>query len=147
VYTREASIDDLHTILRFAMRLHDVGYFENHTLNPEKLARHLLQHVMDNGYTILMLIDGEEPIGFISGEVVDLFFTDELVAQERMLWVEPRHRSLKAVRTLIDAFEEWGKKHGASALHMAIANGYHVEKMAKLLTRYGFTPIGGYFVR
>jgi GNAT superfamily N-acetyltransferase len=88
---------------------------------------------------VLALDDSGVPRGILGAAVIYPLLTEQKVAAELFLWVEPEYRKMRMGKWLLDALEEWGRKVGCTHIQMA--------KMNKERKRFGYIEAETVYIR
>lgn len=103
--------------------------------------------VNENNAVAFVTVDGEDrPVGFLFGSVTDSPFTKQLTAIEWAWWVAPAYRQLNRGVDLLDAFERWAPKVGASKI-MVSSLSTSPRAVDRLYEAKGYSPVEKYFVK
>lgn len=87
------------------------------------------------------------PCGFLVGICNQLWYNTKKCAEQKLWYVEKRHRHTIAPKLLIDAYEAWALSQGASRIYTGSANVRYSETISKTLTKLGYAHVGGTFVK
>ncbi|TWC18119.1 acetyltransferase (GNAT) family protein [Pseudomonas sp. SJZ085] len=138
---RPAKHSDVPRLIELGTLLHDTTSYASMNFSPEKSATFL--HSLINGLGVVFVaeIDGQI-VGGMAGGLTDQWFSDDLIAYDYSIFIEPGRRSgITAVR-LIKTFEQWAILKGAKQLHMGIGTGVNVEGTARLYQSCGLNHFG-----
>ena len=86
-----------------------------------------------------------ELVGMLAGYMVDFFFCDGNVVQDRVYYVLPEHRGSSAAFKLILAFRRWAESKGASELSINMSVAIDMPRFNKLMNHLGFNCCGSNF--
>ena len=84
-------------------------------------------------------------VGMLAGYMVDFFFCDGNVVQDRVYYVLPEHRGSSAAFKLILAFRRWAESKGASELSINMSVAIDMPRFNKLMNHLGFNCCGSNF--
>lgn len=91
----------------------------------------------------VLVDDADRVHGGSAGFCVPMMISRELWASDLFLFIEQDHRSLRAVRALINAYRTWAiEERKARIVHCTVVGGYRNESIGHLLTRMGAREIG-----
>lgn len=85
-----------------------------------------------------------EIVGFFLGELVEYFFSQDLIAQELVMVFKPNHREGigEHLKNMISEFTDWSKSKGAVEVCVGITSGIAGKGYEKLLKQQGFKEVG-----
>ena len=79
----------------------------------------LLQNTLEKDtFLILVLLRGEEIVGYFFGMVADCFFALEKQATSLSWFIRPEHRSIRNAFSLLKQYEEWAVSKGVVSINM-----------------------------
>ena len=141
---REATVADTPAIVEMGRKLHADSNFSNLSFDPDIAAGHVDRLLTDDDCCLLIAVDSQRTIGFISGEVSRAMFGPEFVATEDLFYVEPDMRGSKrgVSARLLRAFCFWAAERGAARITVANVAGTDDNKFQWLLRTYGFAQAG-----
>lgn len=132
---REATADDLDTLVRFGCEFHREMYAGILACNPVQFKA-IGQHLIENpDGTLLVLERAGEPMGMLGALCFTHPLSAEWIAGELFWWCQPSARGdgLKLLR----AATQWAQGRGASRLQMVAPN----DRVGELYRRLGFEKI------
>jgi GNAT superfamily N-acetyltransferase len=121
-------------------------YPEVCTYNPEKVA-HLVSHMLatpDEFFLHVAEKDGSI-IGMYAGTLTEYYFSNDRMAVDLALFVDPGKRGGLAAIRLIQAFEEWAFERGAKEICPATSTQAAPERTAMLYQVLGYEVVGNLF--
>lgn len=138
---RPAIHSDVPRLVELATLLHATSDYSKQAFCPMKTGEFF--HSLINGQGVIFVAEvSGEVIGGMAGGVIDQWFSNDLIAYDYSLFVEPSRRTgIIAVR-LIQTFKEWARIKGAKQLHMGIGTGLGVEGTTRLYESQGLRKIG-----
>lgn len=138
---RAAKHSDVPRLIELGTMLHSGSTYASMSFCPEKSAAFL--HELINGQGVIFVADvGGVVVGGMAGAVTDQWFSNDLIAYDYSLFVEPSKRNGTVAIRLIRAFQEWAKLKGAKQIYMGIGTGVSVEGTARLYESQGLRNIG-----
>jgi len=116
----------------------DVGDIEN-----------FLRQALVNPDVGMWLVEGDDGIVGICGAILyPLYFSPRnKLAQELWWWVKPSARGSAAGRQMKAYMEAWAQERGAAAMFMIALANDKAEKVARLYSRAGYTPLEHTFAK
>jgi GNAT superfamily N-acetyltransferase len=136
---RRATLADLPELMEMARDMHRTTEFSAFSLHVDKLERYL-RGVLQDAFVVL-----SPGRGFFAGDVGPLWFSEELCAWDRILYVYPQHRGKMLGVRFISLFEAWAKDQGARAVIIAVSSGVDVARTGKLFEHRGYSCLGGVY--
>ena len=119
----------------FAKEAKQNGY--NLSFKQDKFLNTFLKVVNNpDYYYILAEVDGET-VGFFLGVVFNPMFSDDIIAAEMFWWIDKDHRGHKISIQMLNSFEDWSKKSGATQVN--VSDLQSVKNLDKLYERLGYT--------
>ena len=79
------------------------------------------------------------------GYLVEFFFCDGNMVQDRVYYVKPNHRGSSAAFKLILAFRRWAESKHANELSINMSVAIDMERFNKFMTHLGFSCCGSNF--
>lgn len=138
---RPAKHSDVPRLVELAILLHATSDYSKMAFCPEKTGRFF--HELINGQGVIFVAEvGGIIVGGMAGAVVDQWFSNDLIAYDYSLFVEPSKRNGVLAVRLIQTFQEWAKIKGAKQIHMGIGTGVNVEGTTRLYESQGLRQIG-----
>lgn len=140
---RPATVTDLPRIIELGNVLHQTTSYVALAYSPEKakaFLRDLITGVID-GVVFVVEVDGVV-IGGMAGGIVDQWFSDELIAYDYGVFIEPGRRGGIWAHRLVTAFQAWARLKGASMLQMGIGTSVQVEGTTRLYQSIGLEIVG-----
>ncbi|MFY1029147.1 GNAT family N-acetyltransferase [Pseudomonas asiatica] len=141
---RAATHDDIPRLVELGQLLHDTSSYAGSGIKPEKIADLLGQLIDGLGVVFAAEVDGEVVGGF-AGAITEQWFSDDLIAFDYSLFIEPSKRQGLTALKLVLAFQNWAKAKGAKEIRMGITTGMNVEGTSRLYRHLGFEYVGPLF--
>ncbi|NVZ19519.1 GNAT family N-acetyltransferase [Pseudomonas costantinii] len=138
---RPAKHSDVPRLIELGTLLHSTTSYSTMSFCPDKSARFLHELINGQGVVFVAEVRGEV-VGGMAGAVVDQWFSDDLIAYDYSLFVEPSKRNGVIAVRLIQTFKEWAKLKGAKQIYMGIGTGVSVEGTTRLYESQGLRNIG-----
>jgi len=98
---------------------------------------------------MLVVEDGDEIVGFFLGNIVEYFFSENLIAQDLVMVFKPEHREGigEIIKKILEKFSAWAKTKNATELCVGVTSGIAGEGYEKLLKAVGFNRVGSIYKR
>ena len=138
---RPAKHSDVPRLIELGNILHATSNYASMNYSTEKSANFL--HDLINGAGVVFVAEvAGEVVGGMAGGLTDQWFSDDLIAYDYSLFVEPSKRNGVIAIRLIQTFQEWARIKGAKQIHMGIGTGVNVEGTTRLYESQGLRNIG-----
>jgi GNAT superfamily N-acetyltransferase len=139
---RPAKHSDVPRLVELAVLLHSTSNYSSMGFSAEKTGSFLHDLINGQGGVVFVAEVGGVVVGGMAGGITDQWFSDDLIAYDYSIFIEPARRSgITAVR-LISTFEQWARIKGAKQLHMGIGTGINVEGTVRLYQSCGLNHFG-----
>lgn len=138
---RPAKHSDVPRLIELGTLLHATTSYSTMSFCPDKSAGFLHELINGQGVVFVAEVRGEV-VGGMAGAVTDQWFSNDLIAYDYSLFVEPSKRNGVIAVRLIQTFKEWAKLKGAKQIYMGIGTGVSVEGTTRLYESQGLRNIG-----
>lgn len=138
---RPAKHSDVTRLIELGTLLHATTSYSTMSFCPDKSAAFLHELINGQGVVFVAEVRGEV-VGGMAGAVTDQWFSNDLIAYDYSLFVEPSKRNGVIAVRLINTFKEWAKLKGAKQIYMGIGTGVSVEGTTRLYESQGLRNIG-----
>lgn len=128
---RPAKHSDVPRLIELGTLLHSTTSYSTMNFCPVKSAAFLHELINGQGVVFVAEVRGEV-VGGMAGGVIDQWFSNDLIAYDYSLFVEPSKRNGVIAVRLIQTFKEWAKLKGAKQIYMGIGTGVSVEGTTRL---------------
>ena len=131
--------DDLDWILEATKEMFDESEWSDGEYDKDKVIRYFY-YVIDNPLYMfgIILLKGEEKIGFMTGEIIQFSFMKDFFARESELYVIPSERGKMGAVFMMKKFMEWAKTNKAREVYFEPStNGMNVDKFDSMAKRLG----------
>lgn len=144
---RFATHDDIPTVIALGEMMAAESRFRNYGLNQDKIAKAAASMIQNPGKATILLAERApgDVVGMLAGYVVDLFFTDAFVAQDRVFFVKPTARGSSAALKLLLAFRKWAEARKVHELNINMSVAVDMERFDKMMVKLGFRCCGSNF--
>lgn len=147
---RRAVAADLEALVVLARRMHEESRFRIYRFAQQKV-RDMLQGLIDSPDTALVLVAIDRNTGVVIGGIaamcVEQWFSDQKVAQDLALFIEPERRGGLLAARLITEFMTWARSMGALTGELGVNTGVHTERTAALFERMGMARTAYLYVK
>lgn len=143
---RKAQQGDLKFMVEMASLMAKEGAFRRISFNHEKTATFGLKRMFsDSGFAWVATDEDNIPVGMLIGQITPYIFSGDLIAVDDAWYMVPKMRgSIQGVK-LLKQFVKWGLGKGAVEVCVGVSTGVNLPRTGKLLSRLGFTEVGGTF--
>ena len=138
---RPAKHSDVPRLIELGTLLHSSTSYSTMNFCPVKSAAFLHELINGQGVVFVAEVRGEV-VGGMAGGVIDQWFSNDLIAYDYSLFVEPSKRNGVIAVRLIQTFKEWARIKGAKQIYMGIGTGVSVEGTTRLYESQGLRNIG-----
>jgi GNAT superfamily N-acetyltransferase len=138
---RTATVEDIPRIVELGAIMHQESRLNVLRFDREKVAT-LMRWILDTGQFIEVAEREGKVIGGFAGFVTDHWASQDSVAYDCGLFIEPEHRGGGFAVKLVKHFREWAIGQGAKMVTIGINTGVEVERTAKLFELCDFERIG-----
>lgn len=144
---RPAVLADLDQLEELGKRMHaESPRFSRLTYNAGKVYSMLTTALHDPRYFLHVAEqDNGELAGGFAGIAMPHWCSDDEVACDLALFVEPGRRGGMAAVRLIKAFVAWAENRSAKQINLGISTGVHTEETAQLYRAIGLKQFGYLF--
>ena len=124
--------------------MHEEGSYANISLDKKKLQRYLIKNINNNNSLVLILKNkvSTDIEGLLVAEIVEYFFSLELLAIDSLFFIRKEKRKTIGAMKLLKAYFEWAKSHNVTEITLSSTNGVEVEKLEKMYAKLGFNKVG-----
>lgn len=144
---RYATLEDIPTILDLGEKMVAESRFQAYGLNRAKTAKTLAMMIGQPAHSVILLAERSpgQTVGMLAGYVVDFFFCDAFVAQDRFFFVEPENRGSSAAVKLLVAFRRWAEQRKVRELNINMSVAVDMQRFNKMMSKLGFRCCGSNF--
>lgn len=135
---RAAKHSDVPRLVELGTMLHQISSYSTLNFSAEKTAAFLHELINGQGGVVFVAEINGEIVGGMAGGIVDQWFSDDLIAYDYSIFIEPSRRSGFTARRLVLAFVEWSRLRGARHVQLGIGTKLNVEGTSKLYQSLGF---------
>ncbi|KAF1032963.1 MAG: hypothetical protein GAK37_00283 [Pseudomonas sp.] len=139
---RPAKHSDVPRLVELATLLHATSNYSSMAFNAEKTGSFLHDLINGLGGVVFVAEIGGVVVGGMAGGITDQWFSNDLIAYDYSIFIEPAKRSGITATRLINTFEAWARIKGAKQLHMGIGTGINVEGTVRLYQSCGLNHFG-----
>ena len=141
---RLAELYDVEVVLAMGRDMLAESRFSGFPTNTDK-TRLSIEKVIGSPMTSCVLLaeqnDGSV-VGMLAGFVTDYFFSDVLVAQDKVFFVLPSHRGSSAALKLLIAFRRWAENRKVVEICINMSVDVEQVRFDKFMTHMGFKSCG-----
>ena len=141
--------NDLDWILKATKDMFDESEWGDGEYDKDKVIRYFY-HVIDNPLYMfgIIALKGKKRIGFMTGEIHQFSFMNDVFAKESELYVIPSERGKMGGLFMMKKFMEWAKNNKVREVHFEPSvNGGSVDKYDALAKRLGMKKEPNYRIK
>ena len=140
---RRARLEDAWSCVDLGKSFHATSYWRSRAYVPEKVEAYA-KNTSANPYKLFLVSENEKGIyGLFIAHWNEMFFTDERVSDEDVLWVQKGSGTVWTMIGFFKEWEKWARANGCSLLHYnPTSHGHLAEKWGKFMKRYGYDEAG-----
>lgn len=140
---RDATLDDIPALLALGARMHaESPHFLQIAFSAEKLEATLRNVLAAEGGFLVVADVGGQVAGVMMGLAMQHWCSDDIVATELALYVEPECRGSLLAARLIRRYLSWAGALGAKIITAGVSTGVNVEQTARLYEAMGMKRFG-----
>ena len=140
---RRARLEDVGSCVVLGKSFHATSYWRSRAYVPEKVEAYA-KNTIANPYKLFLVSENEKGIyGLFIAHWNEMFFTDERVSDEDVLWVQKGSGTVWTMIGFFKEWEKWARANGCSLLHYnPTSHGHLAEKWGIFMKRYGYDEAG-----
>ncbi|MDD5388887.1 MAG: hypothetical protein PHD37_06050 [Gallionellaceae bacterium] len=144
---RAATLDDISTVLELGELMVEESRFRPYGLNRDKAGKTVESLIKQPDQAVILLAERDDSsvVGMLAGYVVDYFFCDALVAQDKFFFVKPEARGSSAAIKLLLGFRSWVERRGAHELNINMSVAVNMDRFNLMMAKLGFQCCGSNF--
>lgn len=143
---RQATPQDVGAIVALGALMHSESpRFSKLSYNCEKVRAMMAMAMQDERYLVLVAENDGALLGGFAGFMAPHWFSDDQVASDLALFVQPDRRGGMAGVRLVKAFVAWAKTRNPKLIQLGISTGVLVEETAQLYRAIGLKQFGYLF--
>ncbi len=144
---RVATLGDVATVLELGELMVEESRFRPYGLNRDKAGKTVESLIKQADQAVILLAERSDSsvVGMLAGYVVDYFFCDALVAQDKFFFVKPEARGSSAAIKLLLGFRSWTERRGVHELNINMSVAVNMNRFNHMMTKLGFQCCGSNF--
>jgi len=142
IILEEAKISDVNLLIDLCIEMHKEGYYANISLDDRKLQWYLIKNIKSDNSLVLILKNKADVVGLLIAEVVEYFFSQELLAIDSLFFIRKDKRKSIGAMKLLKAYFKWAQSLNVTEITLSSTNGIEVEKLEKMYAKLGFNKVG-----
>ena len=137
---------DIDPMIELGAQMHAESAYRDLNYSREKCEALCIKYILNPKWFFgYCAYEGDELIGMIMGHLVPYYFGNDLLANDILWYVRKDRRGSMVGIRLLNAFRDWAKERGASEICIGVSTALDLDRTHKLLSRMGFTHVGGTF--
>lgn len=138
---RDATLHDIARLVELGEAMHaESPTWRRLNFSHAKLAASVEAAIL-HGFA-RVVDDCGEVVGGMLALAIPHWFSDDLVACDMALFIDPAHRGGMAAVRLLNAYAQWARDSGATLVHFGVTTGVHNESTMALCERLGWRQVG-----
>lgn len=135
---RLAGLSDIPKILDMAKRLYSDSTYSVLSFDLNKAREGIEKFIVENGKEFMVIVsyEGDTIVGALAAYSFQPLFSNDRVAVETLMWLEPDHRTSVRGNDLLDAYEYWAKAAGCKIAQYGLLSSAD-QRLSKLYERRG----------
>lgn len=144
---RFATLEDVPAILDLGEMMVAESRFQTYGLDRPKTAKVFVSMIKQATHSVILLAERDDGtlVGMLGGYVVDFFFCNAVVAQDRFYFVKPEARGSSAALKLLVAFRRWAEQRKVRELNINMSVAVDMQRFNKMMGKLGFRCCGSNF--
>lgn len=122
-------------------KMHEESIYSYLKFSGIKCGKYLIHHVQSQQY---ISVNFEH---LMLGEINPAFFSDDLAANDVLLFVDPSFRSNGIAKKLLDDFSQWAEVRGAKLITVGQSTGCNTNQFKSLIKKSEYQPLGAVYGR
>lgn len=136
---------DIPKILEMGRLMFEESAYNSLEYSPERCVDLCNRVIEDKSYLGIVVLDGETICGMLGAYIGMTDFTEDLIANDILIYVLPEYRGTAAFPWLFRYFMKWAGMNGAKLMLLGTSAGINPGAVGRLYQKYGFTPVGGIY--
>lgn len=138
---RDATLHDIQRIVDLGALMHaESPTWSRLRFSRDKLAA-IVELAINQGFA-KVVVDCGEVVGGMLALAVPHWFSEDMVACDVAMFIDPAHRGGMAAVRLLNAYALWAREAGATLVHFGVTTGVHNDKTQALCERLGWRQVG-----
>jgi len=142
---RRYTVEDIPTLVQIVMdEVPKLPHYKTVKLAPDRIKFLLDNSAKDeSAFCTYVMTADNEIVGGIAAYCVTQLLSWDKSTGDIFLFIDPKHRTIDNVVSLIAAYVDWAKRRKATLIQATHTSGYRSEAMTELLKRRcGFEVVG-----
>ncbi|MBL4898859.1 MAG: GNAT family N-acetyltransferase [Colwellia sp.] len=140
---RELQIDDIEPLLPIAKKIHAGSEYQVCEFATGKMVNLLSSTISEpNRNRCFLAFEDGEIVGIMISILYSIYCSEDLIANEYILWVDDRHHGCGVATVLINDFTNWADKNNALMKYVYTLLGTHTERAKSFFEKNGFELTG-----
>lgn len=137
---REANYLDIPDLFQIGKELYNAAI--NHTYNwSEERAIEACKYFINSPDSIIIVdIQQEQIAGFFIGELYKPVASNDIVANDVMIFVRPEFQGGMIALKLIKKYEAWARENGAKYINLGVSSGLKQKRTLTMYASLGYRP-------
>ena len=142
----QAGYSEVYSICLYLESIYkDLGQYSSVEVDTDTLYDSVLAWCTSEDSAVFLLIEDKKIVGIFIGVLNQIWYSREYEAVEILLYIDEKHRSLKAFSYLMETFDAWWEEE--DALYAVLGATSSEKDLTKLYSVVGYSPAGRYYRR
>lgn len=137
---REANFLDIPDLVKIGKELYDAAINHKYSWNDERAIEACKYFMSSSDSMIIVGIQHEQIAGFFIGELYRPIASNDIVANDVMIFVRPEFQGGKIALKLIKKYEAWAKEKGAKFINLGVSSGLKQNRTLSMYELLGYRP-------
>lgn len=122
-------------------KMHEESIYSHLSFSAIKCGKYLVRHAQLQQF---ISVDHKH---LMLGEINPAFFSDDLAANDILLFVDPSARGEGISVNLIDEFSKWAELRGAKLITLSQSTGCKNKAFNSAINKFNYQPLGAVYGR
>lgn len=137
---RAATVDDIDAIVRLGEVMHAESRYSRMAYSAERV-RACAAALIESADGLALVVEAQgQVVGGILATVAAPWFSDEPMASDVAIFIDPAHRGGRLVVRLMQRYALWAVSRGAVIVAAGVSSGVDTERTVRLFERLGWRP-------
>jgi len=144
---REAILQDVDQIVSLGVKfIKDSPMFRDHPINIKRMQQYAIRTIREENRCYFVDDRDGKIVAFLSGYISPMIYSDDLVANEQLMFIDPDYKSSTRVGIrLMRKFEEWSRSKGVKIMWFSPTSHGVDDRWNSFCKTLGYVPQGGIF--
>ena len=130
----------------FLEKYHKEVGWDHFTINYDKTYNQVISSITNEDEQVLVAKEGDQIIGVAWSLCMKPFFSDDLMIENLLVYVDKDKRGGMAGPRLMRHIKKWGKARGAKAVKIGTISEINTARTKGLFRKMGYREVGSHFM-